>query len=702
MVRSGVIIMEFIRVTRSRALGSPLGAALMLFAASAAFAQQKDEQLGEIRVYGNQPQPDPSLTLPNIETAQRRLGQTAGGANVVDGERYREGRVSTLNDALAYSPGVFSASRFGAEEARLSIRGSGIQRTFHLRGIKLMQDGVPLNLADGSGDFQAIEPLQTRYIEVYRGANALQYGSSSLGGAINYVSVTGYDNWPFLARAEAGSWGYLRSQISAGKAKDDFDWIATYSTFNQDGFRRHAHQAAQRATGNAGYRFSDDVETRFFFSVANSDSQLPGNLTKAQLQADPRQANAANISGNQKRDIDWGRLSNRTVWRFGEAYLEASAYYSERTLFHPIFQVFDQENRDVGGQLRWVSERPLLGRRNILTAGFAPSRGTIKEDRWINAGGNRGARTNRFDQLATNRELYVENQHYVTPQTAVVLGVQHADNRRRSTDLFIAPGEGDESFDVRYRRTSPKLGVRYEITPAVQFFANVAGSHEPPSFGELTGGLRPFVPNAQKGRTVEVGSRGVLRDLQWDVALYRARVRDELLQTQVFLAGNAGAPAPQTVNVPRTVHEGLELGTGGRFLTRFEWRQALFINRFRFDNDPAFGNNTLPGLPKSLLKAELVYRMPAGFFVGANAETSPQRYPVDMANTLYADPYTIWGAKIGQRISATWSWFVEGRNLSDRKYAATTGVTLNQAGADAPQFLPGDGRSYYAGVEWKL
>jgi iron complex outermembrane receptor protein len=646
--------------------------------------------------------PDPSLTLPNIFTARQRIATVPGGASVVDADSYREGRVSTLNDALGYVPGVFSPPRFGAEEARLSIRGSGIQRTFHLRGIKLMQDGVPLNLADGSGDFQAVEPLQTRYIEVFRGANALQYGSSTLGGAINYVSVTGYDNWPLLARYEAGSFDYKRAQLSGGGVKGDLDWIATYSTFDQDGFRAHAVQHAQRATANAGYKLSPDLETRFYFSYANSDSQLPGSITKAQLQADPRQANAANVSGNQKRDIDWYRFSNKTVWKLGDARVELSAYYNDKRLFHPIFQLFDQNNRDAGAEIRWVSEAKLFERRNILTAGYQPSRGTIAEDRWLNVGGNRGARVNKFDQLAENHELYVENQHYLTDKAVLVLGAQHSRNRRRNKDLFIAPGEGDESFDVRYQGTSPKIGARYEFTPAIQVFANFSGSYEPPSFGELTGGLAPVANRAQKGKTLEAGTRGALNDVSWDAAVYRAAVRDELLTTQVFPAGNTLAPSPQTVNAPRTLHQGLELGTSGRFLKRFEWRQALFINRFRFDGDPAFGNNELPGLPKSLLKAEVVHRWAGGLYAGVNVEHSPQRYAVDMTNSFFADPYSVWGAKVGQRIAPHWSWFVEGRNLGNKKYASTTGVARDLAGADAAQFLPGDGRAFYAGLEWKL
>ena len=38
---------------------------------------------------------------------------------------------------------------------------------------------------------ERLEPLAARYVEVYRGPNALQYGAATLGGAINFVSPTG-------------------------------------------------------------------------------------------------------------------------------------------------------------------------------------------------------------------------------------------------------------------------------------------------------------------------------------------------------------------------------------------------------------------------------------------------------------------------------------------------------------------------------
>ena len=93
-----------------------------------------------------------SLTQPNIEQATQEINKTAGGVNIIDAEKLREGRMSNFNDTLGMATGVLAQSRFGAEETRLSIRGSGIQRTFHGRGIKLMQDGIPTNLADGGFD----------------------------------------------------------------------------------------------------------------------------------------------------------------------------------------------------------------------------------------------------------------------------------------------------------------------------------------------------------------------------------------------------------------------------------------------------------------------------------------------------------------------------------------------------------------------
>ena len=66
-------------------------------------------------------------TAPTPESSRKELAKTPGGTEDVEAERYLHGRASTVADTFALSPGVFAQSRFGSDEARLSIRGSGIQ-----------------------------------------------------------------------------------------------------------------------------------------------------------------------------------------------------------------------------------------------------------------------------------------------------------------------------------------------------------------------------------------------------------------------------------------------------------------------------------------------------------------------------------------------------------------------------------------------
>jgi iron complex outermembrane receptor protein len=236
-------------------------------------------------------------------------------------------------------------------------------------------------------------------------------------------------------------------------------------------------------------------------------------------------------------------------------------------------------------------------------------------------------------------------------------------------------------------------------------YGNVSGSFEPPSFSE-TGALA--APNrAQKARTAELGSRGSFRAMRWDVALYSARVRDEFLSLNDAVGNPLG-----TINAPRTTHAGIEfsgeldlLGHDLRSATiaepRLMLRTAYTYGRFRFDDHPVYRNNMLGGFPPHVVRGELMWENPRGWYLGSNFEWVPQRAAVDFANTLFADSYSIFGFRIGRRTARGYSWFAEIRNAFNRHHAATTGVVADARRLDARQFLPGETRAFYAGLERK-
>lgn len=657
--------------------------------------------LPPIVVQGSRRRDASTLTQPDLPSARRQMARVPGGAAVVDAESYAGARVSTLADALGWATGVFIQPRFGAEEARVSIRGSGLQRTFHGRGIKLMQDGVPLNLADGSFDFQAVEPLAARYVEIWRGANALQWGATTLGGAVNFVSPNGYNGDRGRVRLEAGSFGYRRLHLSTADVSGPVDYQLSASQFSQDGWRDHARQDTRRVSGNLGWQLSPQVETRFYLGHVKSDSDLPGAITLQQLAANPRQAWPANVSADQQRDIEWTRLSNKTVWRGAGEQLEAFFYASDKRLFHPIFQVLEQDSRDRGLELRYTNVQPLAERGNRLTLGLSAARGTIDDNRFVNLGGRAGARTNAFDQVARNVELYAENEHRIRPDLGLVLGWQLAQSQRTSHDRFIT-ASGDESFDLTYRASSPKLGLVWDARRDVQVFANVSRSFEPPSFSELTGGNVPVLNRAQRGTTVEVGTRGRQAGIEWDVAFYDARLRDELL------AVSTAPGVTATVNAGRTVHRGLEAGIGGPVWTtstgRLEAQLNALWNDFRLDGHPLYGDRRLPGLPQASARAQLGWRTAGGLLLAVHVEAA-MKTPVSFDGQAPDAPgYAIWGLKAAGQFTPQLGWFIEGRNLADKTYVATTGVVRDLAAfrSNPAQYLPGDGRAVYAGLDWRF
>ena len=99
-----------------------------------------------------------ALAVLSAQQALTQINNTPGGVALVPAAAYKNSTVAnTIKDILDYVPGVFAQPKWG-DDTRLSIRGSSLSRNFHLRGVQLYMDGIPINTADGYGDFQEIDP----------------------------------------------------------------------------------------------------------------------------------------------------------------------------------------------------------------------------------------------------------------------------------------------------------------------------------------------------------------------------------------------------------------------------------------------------------------------------------------------------------------------------------------------------------------
>lgn len=223
-------------------------------------------------------------TLPTVtiteqdETARKsiikRLIDVPGDTNFIDPDKSAVSK-ATLKDVLGNEPGVIMQSFFGGnDQPRLNIRGSGIQDNPVNRGIQLLYDGLPINQPDGSFVIGLLPSEQARFISVYRGANALQYGGSTLGGAINLITRTGHNSKNF-ARIQGGSFDSFNSSLGFGAAHDQWDYYIGAGHSFSDGFRHHSKGRRTNVSLNAGYKFNNHIENRIAFHYTDNYFQIP-------------------------------------------------------------------------------------------------------------------------------------------------------------------------------------------------------------------------------------------------------------------------------------------------------------------------------------------------------------------------------------------------------------------------------------------
>ncbi|TLP54414.1 MULTISPECIES: TonB-dependent receptor family protein [Pseudomonas] len=645
--------------------------------------------------------------------AAQRLREIPGASNLVDMHKVGQGRVATNQDVLAYQPGVFAQSA-GNDGIKLSIRGSGINRApgAHGSGVYTMFDGLPLT-GPGGTPYELFEPLWLSRAEVLRGANGFDKGALALGGALNYVTHTGYDAAPLQLRYEVGSRGYQRRHISSGQVLGNLDYYVALTDSQYDGYQAHSSGSAKGIAANVGYRFNTNLQTRFYLRYRETENDLAGRLTKQQIKHDPRAANPGYLSRNDSRPqpgSTW--VGNKTTFFLADdARLEAGLVYHDFPMdLREGAMRLKVAYADVSGTLNYIRRDSLFGHESKTTLGWRTTK------HLPNSGASQFARVNDvvgersrdFTYQGSDTVLHAGNDLELIPDLWLTTGLAAIYTRRESAVTYSeltypASGGKVSQHDWDF---APRIGLRYDLRADLQVYGNLSRSVEPPHpWALIWGSTVPYQPielRNQTATTLELGTRGDSVIGHWDLAWYYAQVRHELLAVEIV----AGQPAKES-NASPTVHQGVEAsldsvlweqpGTG-----KVSLRQAYTFSDFHYRNDDQFGDNRLPGIPMHYYQAELRYDWPSGFYAGVNTQMA-SKVQVDYANSYHADAYALLGARLGwDSPKQDWQTWLDMRNLTNKRYAAIVTPGYDDRGLDVARSVPGEGFGVYAGISYSF
>lgn len=680
-------------------LSSRLGLLALFTAGQPAWAAPAIE-LGQVLINDEQQS--------EMDDVRARLQQVPGGSNLIDMHRVGQGRVASNQDVLAYQPGVFAQSA-GNDGIKLSIRGSGINRApgAHGSGVYTMFDGLPLT-GPGGTPYELFEPLWLSRAEVLRGANGFDQGALTLGGAINYVTHTGYDAAPLQLRYEVGSRGYQHRHISSGQVLGNLDYYVALTDSEYDGYQAHSSGSAKGIAANVGYRFNPNLETRFYLRYRETENDLAGRLTKQQIKHDPRAANAAYLSRDDSRPqpgSTW--VANKTTF-----YLEDDSRLEAGLVYHDYpMDLREGPMRlkvaysDVSGTLNYVRRDTLFGHDSKTTVGWRTTKHLPNSgaSQFARSGDVFGPRSRDFTYQGSDTVVHIGNDLELIPDLWLTSGLAMVYTRRESAVTWPDNGGKVSQHDWDY---APRLGLRYDISPQLQIYGNLSRSVEPPHPWALIWSspvaTQPIEMQNQTATTLELGARGDSLLGRWDLAWYYSQVRHELLLAEIV----QGMPAKE-FNASPTVHQGVEAGLDSTLWEqpgtgRLSLRQAYTFSDFHYRDDDQFGDNRLPGIPMHYYQAELRYDWPSGFYAGINTQMA-SKVQVDYANSYHADAYTLLGARLGwDSPKQDWQTWLDLRNLTNKRYAATVTPGYDDAGQDVARSTPGEGFGVYAGVSYSF
>jgi len=683
---------------------SVFGGGALALAAASAFAQEDGVVVTATRVA------QPSLEVP-------------ASIDRVYADEIHQGRQQVnLSESLGRVPGIAVLNRQNyAQDLQIQSRGFGARSTFGVRGIRMLADGIPASMPDGQGQAATFALGSAERIEVLRGPFASMYGNAS-GGVISVETMDGPETPTIWGDLSVGSFDTWRAATKFGGQWGRVNGLGELSHFETEGYRDHS--AATRDQLNAKVKVGLQDRTSLTV-VANGldqpDTQDPLGLTRAEYQADPKQATPNAIAFNTRKSIAHEQVGATLEHGFGPSRLQATVYGGQRTvqqfLAIPLATqaaathsggVVDLDRNFGGLALRYFHD---IGAGVRLSAGAEYE--TMAEHRrgYINNLGDQGALKRDEDDTVSSTGLYVQGEWKFAERWALHGGLRSSRVDFRSEDHFVAPGNPDDSGQKSYDATTPVAGILYRLNERTSFYGTYGRGFETPTFAELANVNPPatglnFGLEASRSRHLEAGVKMLVpAGFRVNAAVFNIVTENEIVIDQ------SSGGRTTFKNVGHTDRDGIEIGAETAGTGPWEARVAYtyldasfresFVTRTGTPAVPVTvpAGSQLPGTAKSVLYGELRYQKDRYYAQLEGLYKS--KVPVNDQNSDFADAYTTFNFVVGL-MQGTGQWriseFVRVDNLTDKNYVGS--VVVNDA--NNRYYEPSPQRNMTVGVQARL
>ncbi len=585
-----------------------------------------------------------TVTATRTET---RVADTPASVVVLSRESIETSAAPTLDDALRQVAGFTLFRRTGSRVANPTSQGvtlRGVGASGASRAL-VLDDGVPLNDPFGGWVYWGRVPRAAlNRVEVLRGGASDLYGSSAMGGVIQFIRRRDAALDVDVSAGSQSSASIFRGGNRGSVAVDLFRTGGYVLVKPEQRGAVDVDAGSEHATIDATLR----GESAFVRGSYYSESRNNGT---------PLQVNDTRIL-HVSAGLDRGALLLR-------------AYGSEQDYFQTFSSIAANRQSESLTVEQKVPSNGLgasaqyshaFGTRHVLIGGLEArgASGTSDEMRFTANG------TFHVEAGGTQRTAaaFVEDIFSISPAVTLIAGVRADWWRNEGEDRALSEG-----------RTNPRLSLLWRANETLTLSAGAYTAFRAPTLNELYRGFRvgnvSTLPNAllhsEKLTGFELGARA--RNVR--LTLFVMNVSDTI--ANVTLSATPTLITRQRQNLGRTRSVGAELDAGWSFAR--DWRASaglLFVDATVREGE--LRGNRVPQVPRAQATAQLMWKR-----IGAQLRWSGMQFDDDR-NALPLSPYFVADVFASHPIAKSLEITAAVENLFDEEIeaSATPVITLGQ------------------------
>ncbi len=646
--------------------------------------------------------------------------KTPANVTVITAEEISKSGATTVVDVLDKLESIqFRTSSGNSSQAYIDMRGLGGDNPYGKTLVML--DGRRLNRTDMASINWMQMPVNTiERIEIVRGPGSVLYGDAAIGGVINIITKKGKGEPKFNVSALMGSYGLNNERASVTGAADKWTYAVTGENNFSFGYRDRSKYSAQGGGLDVGYSANDLLNLSLGVSFNKVDYQMPGYLTKTQMEQNRRQYqqvtpelyNSATPDDDGSDKYTNVNMGIKSFWgSFGQ--FEINFLYGRKDMQGNMaswssYNFTDTKADTYGLTPKYILDRQIFGFNNKVIAGAdyynEPYKKNFYNDR------ERTAQASAADLTRESLGYYIRDEFSILKNLILSGGYRSERTSIKGSNVdFTKPANNFTDQKNTYNAEAYEAGFTWLWGKKSKVFAKYATVYRIPYLEEVASyngwnagtlfnaGLKP-----EKGISTEAGTELYpLDNLKTGLTLFRIDMEDEISWY------DAGHNTGYNRNQDKTRHDGAEISLS------YLWeKHARFYGNFTYHiatyEDGANNKKELWLVPNRIANLGMEIYLPYDLTLRPELHYSGDSFLSQDSSNVgdKLDSYTLINLYLLYKPSfgkTHMTAFFGADNIGDVKYASFGSYNVPGYGAGAPStYYPMPGITFKGGLSFEF